>query len=101
MLSASLALYGWLLLLYPRLFRREYGKLMMQLFRDLMADAIRQRSVLAIVEVWWRVANELMVTVWEQHSIAGSFYRYRYSQKAVLSALILLLFLIVVWFYLT
>lgn len=74
---------------------------MIQLFRELTENAIRQRTVLGMVEVWWRVAAELIATVWEQHSIAGSFYRYRYSQKALLPGLILLLFLITGWFYLT
>jgi len=40
MLSASLRLYTLLLLIYPGSFRREYGELMVQLFRDLMRDGI-------------------------------------------------------------
>ncbi|MGL5062823.1 MAG: hypothetical protein ACRC62_22845 [Microcoleus sp.] len=74
---------------------------MLQLFRHLMSDAIRQRGVLGVIEVWWRVAVEVLDTLWEQHSIAASFYRYRYSQQAVLSVLILLLLLVVGWLYFT
>jgi hypothetical protein len=101
MLSASVRLYSLLLWLYPRSFRRQYGKLMIQLFRDMTEDAIQQRGVLVMVEIWGRVAAELHPTVWEQHSIARSFYRYRGSQKAVRAAIIVLLFLIAGWLYLT
>ena len=88
-------------MLYPQSFRREYGELMIQLFRDMTKDAIRQRRILGVLEVWRRVAAELTATLWEQHSLAGSFYCYLGSQKAVLSEIILLLFLIAGWLYLT
>ena len=67
MLSVAVRLYALLLLIYPRSFRREYGELMIQLFRDLMKDAMRQRGCLGSIEVWWRVAAELQATAWEQH----------------------------------
>jgi hypothetical protein len=70
MLSASLRLYTLLLLIYPRSFRREYGELMIQLFRDLMRNGIRQRCYLGAIEVWWRVVAELPATAWEQHLLA-------------------------------
>jgi len=79
MLSASLRLYTLLLLIYPRSFRREYGELMIQLFRDLMRDGIRQRGCLgaipygiaALHEVWWRVVAQLPATAWQQHLLAS------------------------------
>jgi hypothetical protein len=101
MLSVAVIFYSWLLLLYPQSFRKEYGELMIQLFRDMTKNAIRERSILGVLEVGRRVAVELTATVWEQHSIAGSFSRYRGRQKAFLSAIILLLFLIAGWLYLT
>ena len=67
MLSASLRLYTLLLLIYPGSFRREYGELMIQLFRDLMRDRIRQRGYLGVIKVWWRVVAELPATAWQQH----------------------------------
>jgi hypothetical protein len=100
-LSVAVTFYSWLLLLYPQSFRKEYGELMIQLFRDMTKDAIRHRSILEVLEVWWRVAADLTATLWEQHSIAGSFYYYRGRQKAFLSAIFLLLFLIAGWLYLT
>lgn len=100
-LSVAVTLYSWLLLLYPQSFRKEYGELMIQLFRDMTKDAIRQRSILGILEVWRRVATELRATVWEQHWLAGSFYYYRVRQKAVFSAILVLLFSIAAWLYLT
>ena len=70
MLSASLRLYTLLLLIYPGSFRREYGESMIQLFRDLMRDEIRQRGCLGAIEVWWRVVAELPATAWQQHLLA-------------------------------
>ena len=70
MLSASLHLYTLLLLIYPRSFRREYGELMVQLFRDLMRDGIRQRGCLGAIEVGWRVVAEMPATAWQQHLLA-------------------------------
>jgi hypothetical protein len=70
MLSASLRLYTLLLLIYPRSFRREYGELMVQLFRDLMRDGIRQRGCLGVIKVWWRVVAELPATAGQQHLLA-------------------------------
>lgn len=70
MLSASLRLYTLLLLIYPGSFRREYGELMVQLFRDLMRDGIRQRGCLGVIKVWWRVVAELPATAWQQHLLA-------------------------------
>jgi hypothetical protein len=100
-LSIAVTFYSWLLLLSPQSFRKEYRELMIQLFRDMTKDAIRQRSILGVLEVWWRIAADLTATLWEQHSIAGSFYYYRGSQKAVFSVIFLLLFLIAGWLYLT
>jgi len=71
MLSASLRLYTLLLLIYPRSFRREYGELTIQLFRDLMRDGIRQRGCLGAIEVWWRVVAQMPATAWQQHLLAS------------------------------
>ena len=70
MLSASLRLYTLLLLIYPGSFRREYGELMVQLFRDLMRDGIRQRGCLGLIKVWWRVVVEVPATAGQQHLLA-------------------------------
>ena len=69
-LSASLRLYTLLLLIYPGSFRREYGELMIQLFRDPIGDAIRQRGCLGVIKVWWRVVAQLPATAWQQHLLA-------------------------------
>jgi hypothetical protein len=81
MLSASLRLYTLLLLIYPRSFRREYGELMIQLFRDLMRDGIRQRGCLGVIKVWWRVVAELPATAWQQHLLAWGNRRERKENK--------------------
>ncbi len=51
MLNFSLRLYRLLLRAYPSAFRREYGALMAQLFRDGLRDAGRQGSFAA--SVFW------------------------------------------------
>jgi hypothetical protein len=70
MLSASLRLYTLLLLIYPGSFRREYGELMIQLFRDPIGDGIRQRGCLGVIKVWWQVVAEFPATAWQQHLLA-------------------------------
>ena len=72
--SASERLYAGLLALYPARYRREYGPLMAQLFRDLLRDtrwqvgsggnAARARGLAAL---WLRVAAELGVTAAREH----------------------------------
>ena len=70
MLSASLRLYTLLLLISRGSFRREYGELMVQLFRDLMRDGIRQRGCLGVIKIWWRVVAKVPATAGQQHLLA-------------------------------
>jgi hypothetical protein len=64
--SASARLYAWLLALYPAGYRREYGALMAQLFRDLLRDT-RQQGGWAVTRLWLRVAAELGITAGREH----------------------------------
>ena len=65
--SPSERLYARLLGLYPARYRREYGPLMRQLFRDLLRDTRDQRRGWAVAGLWLRVVAELGVTASREH----------------------------------
>ena len=56
--------YGWLLRLYPRRFRREYGDAMCQLFRDRVNA---EHSTFGMVRLWFEIVRDLVVSVPRQH----------------------------------
>ena len=64
---ASARLYERLLGLYPARYRREYGPLMAQLFRDLLRDTRQQGGGWAVAGLWLRVTAELGVTAGREH----------------------------------
>lgn len=100
--NISVWLYSILLLAYPPTFRWEYGQEMMQLFRDMLQDSIRQRGCLGILEVWFCVLPDWVTTVRQQRLLAANYYRYRWIFTRVLQAVIALIFLVfglVYWFY--
>lgn len=102
LIKFSVWLYSLLLLAYPPSFRWEYSQEMLQVFRDMLQDAIRQRGCLGIVEVWFCVLPDLITTVQQQHLLAGSYYRYKRTLLRVLQvaiATIVLAFGCVYWFY--
>jgi hypothetical protein len=68
--SLSERLYARLLAVYPRGYRREYGSLMLQLFRDQYRDARRQGGRWAGWRLWWRIATELAETAGQEHLAA-------------------------------
>ena len=63
----SESLYNVLLLAYPATYRREYGPLMAQLFRDLCRDSYRQRGGVGIVRLWCHVLTDTVVTATVEH----------------------------------
>lgn len=66
-LSASERVYALLLFLYPRAYRREYGPPMMQAYRDLCRNAVRQRGTPSLGALWLRLLADLLTTVIGQH----------------------------------
>jgi hypothetical protein len=66
-ISLSERLYAQLLRLYPPGYRRRYGPLMLQLFRDQYRDARRASARLGRWQLWWRVAAELGHTAAAEH----------------------------------
>ncbi len=61
-LRTSDRLYRALLMAYPAKFRREYGPLMAQAFRDLCRDAYRRRGVPELLKLWVRTLPEVAAT---------------------------------------
>jgi len=59
-------LYGALLILYPADYRREYGPLMRQVFRDVARDRFREQGVVGMILWWCTTLLDLAVTVFEQ-----------------------------------
>jgi hypothetical protein len=68
--SLSERLYARLLLVYPPGYRRQYGPLMLQLFRDQYRDARGKGSRWASWQLWWRIASELAETAAQEHLAA-------------------------------
>lgn len=62
-LGLSVRLYEALLLLYPQDFRREYGELMRQLFRDIAHERYQHRGVTGIALWWCSVLYDLALSV--------------------------------------
>lgn len=59
-------LYGALLILYPAEYRREYGVLMQQVFRDVCRDKLRRAGVMGVFLWWCTTLLDLTVTVIEE-----------------------------------
>jgi hypothetical protein len=66
-LSASERIYRLLLVVYPPAYRREYGPLMIQAYRDLCRNSYRQRGILGLVSLWSRLLADLVTSAIRQH----------------------------------
>jgi hypothetical protein len=60
-------LYQRLLAIYPAAYRREYGPLMLQLFRDLRRDTWRRGKRWDLAMLWLRVLGDVGTTAWAEH----------------------------------
>jgi hypothetical protein len=65
-IAFSERVYRVLLLLYPADYRREYGWLMVQLFRDVCRQRYHQQGRIGIALWWCRTVFDLALTVIEQ-----------------------------------
>lgn len=66
-LALSVSVYRCLLILYPAEFRRDYGALMLQIFRDMSREHYHYRGAAGLVYWWCRTLLDLALTVIEQH----------------------------------
>jgi hypothetical protein len=71
LISLSQRVYRTLLILYPVEYRREYGALMAQVFRDMCRDTYRARGTTGIVLWWCTTLLDLALTAFEQRRKAG------------------------------
>jgi hypothetical protein len=60
-----------LLVLYPAVYRREYGRHMLQVFRDICRDSYRRNGTWGVFELWLSALLDLFITVIEQHRQEG------------------------------
>jgi hypothetical protein len=66
LLSLSERVYRMLLIAYPAAYRREYGALMVQVFRDMCRDSYRQGGAAAVALWWCSTLLDLVYTAFEQ-----------------------------------
>ncbi len=64
-------LYSILLCLYPADYRRDYGALMRQFFRDVMRERYRRQGIAGVVLWWCKTLLDLVLTVIEQRRKAN------------------------------
>jgi hypothetical protein len=66
LIALSERIYRALLVLYPAEYRREYGALMLQVFRDMSRDTYRRQGINGIALWWCTTLLDLTLTVIEQ-----------------------------------
>ncbi len=65
-LAVSVKVYRALLILYPAEYRRDYGELMAQVFRDMCRDAYRARGLTGMLLWWCTTLFDLIFTAIEE-----------------------------------
>jgi hypothetical protein len=81
-LSASVRVYGALLVAYPRKFREHYETQMVQVFRDSLRDAYRRNGTSGVIDLWLHTCADLLVTALIERITERS--QYMFSPKVVL-----------------
>src|SRR5712692_5817324 len=59
--SLSVRVYQWLLYIGPAEFRREYGQLMMQVFRQCCHDAYQHQGARGVLRLWLPVFSDQLI----------------------------------------
>lgn len=90
MVAVSIRIYTRVLWLCPRRYRREYGGLMVQAFRDLCCDAYQRGAARGVLRVWPRALLDLCLTAAGEH-LAGLRARALAAQAAGIALLVLLI----------
>lgn len=78
----SVDVYRLLLTAYPSKFRREYGQLMAQVYRDLSMGAYRRSGLTGMLALWGRTLIDLVTTAFgeylerEAHMTKSNFIRW-------------------------
>jgi len=79
LLAASGRLYGLLLVLYPKAFRRRYGAQMRRDFRELSREGLEEGGATELVRVWAQTLSDLVLTALMERRIMPA----RIAQKSV------------------
>jgi hypothetical protein len=79
LIAASGRLYGALLVLYPKAFRRRYGAQMRRDFRELMREGLEESGATELVRVWAATLSDLVLTALMERGIMPA----RNTQKSV------------------
>jgi cytochrome b6-f complex iron-sulfur subunit len=66
-IETSIAIYRFLLQAYPASFRQEYGRLMVQLFRDDCRDALQINGAKGLVSLWLFTGIDLLRSSIKEH----------------------------------
>jgi capsular polysaccharide biosynthesis protein len=68
LLAALVRLYGALLVLYPKAFRRRYGAEMRRDFSELMREGLEEGGAKELVRVWAQALPDLVLTALKERS---------------------------------
>ena len=72
LIAASVQLYGALLVLYPKAFRRRYSEEMRRDFRELLREGLEEGGATELVRVWAQVLSDLVLTVLKERSTTSA-----------------------------
>ena len=81
-LSASVRIYGAMLVAYPKTFRENYGTQMVQVFQDSFRAAHRRHGTSGVIDLWLHTCADLLVTALMERIAEGS--QYMFSPKVIL-----------------
>ena len=71
LLSASERVYRWLVGVYPKEFRSEYGQEMVQAFRDRCREELSRGRISGVIGLWGHTVLDFAVTVSIEHMKKG------------------------------
>ena len=84
LLAASAWLYGVLLVLYPKAFRRRYSAEMRGDFRELSREGLREGGATGLARVWTGALWDLMITALKERiTVSSSARRNAYPSSSV------------------
>lgn len=81
-LSVSVRVYRALLVAYPKKFREHYETQLVQVFRDSFRDAYRNDGIPGVIDLWFHICADLLVTALIERIMERS--QYMFSPKVVL-----------------
>ncbi len=87
LLAASVRLYGALLVLYPKAFRRRYSEEMRRDFSELMREGLQEGGATELVRVWAQALSDLVLTALkERGTMSARRYAYYLSMDPRIAA---------------